>query len=85
MLSGIKPPSYIYFVFQEEVWLEIKLKEENIKLEKINIFVETKLQNDSEKNAFWAVDEVRICNENGKLSQGNDFSSSKLSLFKRLK
>lgn len=46
--------------------MEIKLKEENIQLAKINIFVETKLINASNAlNAFWAIDNVRICNENG--------------------
>nr|XP_023019402.1 uncharacterized protein LOC111508196 [Leptinotarsa decemlineata] len=48
-----------------EEWMEIKLKEENIQIEKVNIFVETKFV-DKKLNVsgFWAIDDVRVCNEN---------------------
>nr|CAI5845464.1 unnamed protein product [Callosobruchus analis] len=49
----------------EEEWLEIKLKEENFQAEKINLFVETRFINESQETlGFWAIDDVRICNEN---------------------
>ncbi|CAH1965540.1 unnamed protein product [Acanthoscelides obtectus] len=49
----------------EEEWLEIKLKEENLQVEKMNLFVETKFVNESQDTrGFWAIDDVRICNEN---------------------
>lgn len=56
------------FFFQSDDWFEIKLKEENIRLDKMNLFVETKLTNISSNNTgFWAIDNVRVCNENGKV------------------
>lgn len=50
-------------------WMEIKLKEENIQADKLNIFVETKFKSpDTKQSGFWAIDNVRVCNENGKTS-----------------
>ncbi|KAJ8923877.1 hypothetical protein NQ315_006653 [Exocentrus adspersus] len=53
-------------VIESSKWMEIKLKEENIQMDKINIFVETKFRDPSALNqtGYWAIDNVRVCNEN---------------------
>jgi hypothetical protein len=45
----------------------IKLKSENILSDNLNIFVETKFAETSgnRTEGFWAVDDVRVCHENG--------------------
>lgn len=49
--------------------MEIKLKEENIKVETLSLFVETKFKNSElNESGYWAIDNFRICNENGKVS-----------------
>ncbi|XP_066143041.1 uncharacterized protein [Euwallacea fornicatus] len=47
-------------------WIEVKLKQENIKLSKFNLFVKTEFLNKPEgtEKGFWAYDSVRVCNEN---------------------
>ncbi|XP_018562896.1 uncharacterized protein LOC108904723 [Anoplophora glabripennis] len=46
-------------------WMEIKIKEENILSDKLNLFVETKFKNPEIKSdGFWGIDNVRVCNEN---------------------
>lgn len=48
--------------------MEIKLKEENIKAEKLNLYAETKFRNpELNQNGYWAIDNIRICNENGEM------------------
>ncbi|KAG5891652.1 hypothetical protein JTB14_020070 [Gonioctena quinquepunctata] len=50
---------------KNEEWMEIKLKEENIQLEKVNLLVEAKFMNNNlSVPGFWAIDDVRVCNEN---------------------
>lgn len=51
---------------KNEDWVEIKLKEENIQMDKVNLFVETKYvdSKSNETGGFWAIDNVRVCNEN---------------------
>ncbi|XP_050510220.1 uncharacterized protein LOC114349462 [Diabrotica virgifera virgifera] len=59
VLKVVGPP-------QNEEWVEVKLKEENIQFDKLNLFVETKYVDGSSKisDGFWAIDDVRVCNEN---------------------
>ncbi|CAG9813738.1 unnamed protein product [Phaedon cochleariae] len=46
-------------------WTEVKLKDENVEFDSVNIFVETKFVDDTQKiPGFWAIDDVRVCNEN---------------------
>lgn len=46
-------------------WYNIKIKKENIQADKINIFVETKFKIQTNRtDGFWAIDNVRTCNEN---------------------
>ncbi|CAG9766449.1 unnamed protein product [Ceutorhynchus assimilis] len=49
-----------------EKWIEIKLKQENIKLSRFNLFIETEFVNGTkeESKGWWAYDNVRVCNEN---------------------
>ncbi|XP_056638820.1 uncharacterized protein LOC130446528 [Diorhabda sublineata] len=51
---------------KKEDWVEIKLKEENIQMDKVNLFVETKYSDtkSNETGGFWAIDNARVCNEN---------------------
>lgn len=46
----------------------MKLKQENMRLKQFNMFVETKFLNkpDDTDKGWWAYDDVRVCNENGK-------------------
>ncbi|XP_048523168.1 uncharacterized protein LOC109540509 isoform X2 [Dendroctonus ponderosae] len=47
-------------------WIEIKLKQENFKFQRFNIFIQTEFssQAENETKGWWGYDEVRICNEN---------------------
>ncbi|XP_063905545.1 uncharacterized protein LOC135124423 [Zophobas morio] len=46
-------------------WKLVKLKDDHIEIDKVNIFVETKFtKNLNQSEGFWAVDEVRVCHEN---------------------
>lgn len=45
-------------------WKEIKLLYSNILDDNLQLFVETKFLNDTNRTGFWAVDDVRICIEN---------------------
>lgn len=52
---------------QESQWELIKLKQENIQDTFTDIFVQTKLRGYSvNQTGFWAIDDIRICHENGK-------------------
>ena len=52
--------------FQNFEWKLVKLKDDHIEIDKLNIFVETKFtKNLNQSEGFWAVDEVRVCHENG--------------------
>lgn len=54
--------------FKEFQWRLIKLKEQNLISDKQTIFVETKFvgQDLNATEGFWAVDDVKVCHENGK-------------------
>ncbi|XP_060534337.1 uncharacterized protein LOC132706804 [Cylas formicarius] len=70
----------------DERWIEIKLKEEKIDTEKINIFVQTHFDDEKLERAegFWAIDNVRVCNENevkvSFLKVNQDFEEDDLSV-----
>ncbi|XP_044263744.1 uncharacterized protein LOC123010725 isoform X2 [Tribolium madens] len=51
---------------QDFQWRLVKIKDDNVEVEKLNIFVETKFVGGSanQTNGFWAVDDVRVCHEN---------------------
>lgn len=55
--------------FKDFQWQLVKLKDDNVETDKLNIFVETKFIEASENqtNGFWAIDDVRVCHENGNL------------------
>nr|XP_008195175.1 PREDICTED: uncharacterized protein LOC662380 isoform X1 [Tribolium castaneum] len=46
---------------QDFQWRLVKIKDDNVESDKLNIFVETKSANN---DGFWAVDDVRVCHEN---------------------
>jgi hypothetical protein len=58
---------FVTLLLFKDGWQMIKLKSENILSDNLNIFVETKFAETSgnRTEGFWAVDDVRVCHENG--------------------